>query len=329
MARYIVYGVGAVGGAVGSGLFAAGQDVLFIARGAQYDALRTNGLRVELPDGATTHRVPTVSNPAEIDFDPDDIVLMTMKSQDTEGALRTLSDVAWPTTPVVCLQNGVENERVATRYFSSVYGAMVITPATFTAPGVVSVAASPTIGICDVGRYPSGSDERNAQLVNDLNKAKWSALIRDDVSRWKYAKLLDNLSNAVQVVLGLEFRDSRIASLARAEGVACLEAAGIDFASPTEMADRRTRSLVSQPVAGRERVGSSTWQSVVRGTGSVESDYLNGEVALLGRLCGVATPVNVLLQRISNAAARQHREPGVMTEAEFLEHLERGTTPLR
>ena len=34
-----------------------------------------------------------------------------------------------------------------------------------------------------------------------------------------------------------------------------------------------------------------------RGTGSIEAEFLNGEVVLLGALHGVATPVNALLQR--------------------------------
>ena len=215
--------------------------------------------------------------------------------------------------PIVCLQNGVENERIARRCFSSVHGAMIITPATFISPGVVVIAATPTIGICDLGHYGYRDGVFGEHLVSDLTAARWSALLRDDIARWKYAKLLDNLSNATQVVLGLEFRNSPIAALARAEGVACLHAAGIAFASEEEMRNRRSGSLTTQSV-GRDRVGASTWQSLVRGTGSVESDYLNGEIALLGRMHGVATPVNALLQRVSAAAARDRREPGVMSE---------------
>jgi len=323
LVRYVVYGAGAVGGAIGASLFAAGRDVVLIARGAHYDVLVTHGLTLQLPDGPVVHRVPTVDHPAKLDFGRDDVVLFTMKSQDTEQAARTLSSHAPTDTPVACLQNGVENERITARYFSSVLSGMVITPATFIAPGAVVVAAAPTLGICDVGHYPRGTDTCTDQLVGDLTAASWSALPRDDVTRWKYAKLLENLSNAAQVVLGLDYRDSDIAKMARAEGVACLKAAGIEFATQDEMRDRRSGSLAGRPVAGRDRVGASTWQSVVRGTGSVESDYLNGEIALLGRLHGIPTPVNVLLQRVSNAAAREHRNPGVMTEADVFEALGR------
>ena len=63
------------------------------------------------------------------------------------------------TPPSVCLQNGVENERLALRRFANVYGGMVIVPATYLSPGTVSVGASPTVGLCDVGAYPNGADE--------------------------------------------------------------------------------------------------------------------------------------------------------------------------
>ena len=54
-----------------------------------------------------------------------------------------------------------------------------------------------------------------------------------------------------------------------------------------------------------------------RGTGTVEADYLNGEIVLLGREHGVPTPVNDVLQRTANAFARERREPGSMSVAEL------------
>ena len=54
------------------------------------------------------------------------------------------------------------------------------------------------------------------------------------------------------------------------------------------------------------------------GTGTIEADYLNGEIALLGREHGVPAPVNEALQRLANQAAREHRSPGFMTPAQVL-----------
>ena len=60
-------------------------------------------------------------------------------------------------------------------------------------------------------------------------------------------------------------------------------------------------------IDGRRRPGSSTWQSLARGTGTVETDYLNGEIVLQGRLHDVPTPVNAALCRLAAQAAREGR----------------------
>jgi 2-dehydropantoate 2-reductase len=195
---------------------------------------------------------------------------------------------------------------------------MVIVPATYLSPGTVSVAASPTLGICDIGAYPTGGDEITMDLAAALAASRWSSEAVPDIMRFKYGKLLENLSNALQVAIGLDQRGSDAGTLVRNEGLACLEAAGIDYASSAELRERRARSLTSPPASGRARSGTSTWQSVARGTGSVETDFLNGEIAFLGRLYGVPTPANALLQTISAEVARGHRAAGSMSEAEFL-----------
>jgi 2-dehydropantoate 2-reductase len=56
--------------------------------------------------------------------------------------------------------------------------------------------------------------------------------------------------------------------------------------------------------------GSSSWQSLARGTGAIEADWLNGEIVLLGRLHGVPTPVNEVLRRVANRMARNRLPPG-------------------
>ena len=74
--------------------------------------------------------------------------------------------------------------------------------------------------------------------------------------------------------------------------------------------------------SGRDRGGSSTWQSLLA-RGTVEVDYLNGEVVLLGRLHGVPVPANVLLQRLVNEKAWEHSGPGGMDPGELLALLDR------
>jgi len=72
------------------------------------------------------------------------------------------------------------------------------------------------------------------------------------------------------------------------------------------------------PVNGAERIGGSSWQSLTRGTGSIEADFLNGEIVLMGRERGIPVPVNEVLQRLANQAARERRPPGSATPDEVL-----------
>jgi 2-dehydropantoate 2-reductase len=100
-----------------------------------------------------------------------------------------------------------------------------------------------------------------------------------------------------------------------------LTAAGIDAVGPEEDAARRGDLFQWGGDAARSRPGSSSWQSLARGTGSIEADYLNGEIVLLGRLHDVPTPVNHLLQRLATTAAREGRRPGAMPVAELIRML--------
>jgi 2-dehydropantoate 2-reductase len=109
--------------------------------------------------------------------------------------------------------------------------------------------------------------------------------------------------------------------MALQEGEACLSAAGIPYASDEEDRARRADHLNPTDVVGYERGGSSTWQSLARSRGTVEVDYLNGEIVLLGRLHGVPTPVNELLQRLANEKARSHAKPAAMSPDEVLSQL--------
>ena len=71
----------------------------------------------------------------------------------------------------------------------------------------------------------------------------------------------------------------------------------------------RREGYASQPIAGATRAGGSTWQSLARGAAMLETDYLNGEIALLGRLHGVPTPVNERLQLLAAESVRERRAP--------------------
>ncbi|MGC0337007.1 ketopantoate reductase family protein [Streptomyces sp. SLBN-8D4] len=325
--RYVIIGAGAVGGAVGGRLAGAGHEVVLVARGAHHAALRDGGLRLRVPDGEFTYRLPVVDGPAGLGaLRADDVLVLAVKTQDTEGALSVWGPApvegggtAAERLPLLCAQNGVEGQRVALRRFRHVYGVCVWLPATFVEPGTVSAAGSPLTGILHLGVYPHGTDETARRIAADLEKARFEAPVVPDLARWQYAKLLSNLANAVEAVSGSVESEEALALVdrVRAEGMAVLDAAGIAYASVGEQRALRGDKVTLLPLGDAPRGGSS-WQSLTRGTGTIEADHLNGEIALLGRLHGVPTPLNELLQRLANTFARERREAGSMPLAELL-----------
>jgi len=326
--RYIVIGAGGVGGTIGGRLAQAGHDVVLVARGPHLDALHARGgLRLATPEGTSVIGVPAVGGPDEVELTSDDVLLLATKTQDAEAALAGWAwrpvrhgTVAAGDLPVVCAQNGVASERLALRRFRHVYGMCVWLPATHLEPGAVEAQGAPLSGLLHVGRYPAGTDATIERIGADLAASRFLAPVVPDIMRWKHGKLLANLANAIEAVCGLMRGEvsKELRHRARAEGTAVLEAAGIAYAGNDENARFRADQVQIVKINGNERGGGSSWQSLTRGTGSIEADYLNGEIVLLGRELGVPTPVNEVLQRLANQAAAERRAPGSLSPAEVL-----------
>jgi 2-dehydropantoate 2-reductase len=324
--RYVIYGAGAIGASIGGRLFEAGREVVLIARGAHYEAMRDNGgLRLADPERTRVLDIPVADGPDAVDWRAGDVAVLAMKTQDTAGALAALAASAPPSIAVVCAQNGVENERMALRRFANVYGMCVILASAHLEPGAVEYYYLPMPGLLDVGCYPSGIDGTAETVAADLRAAGFGSKAEPDIMRWKYGKLLSNLGNALDAAAGMAARRTDLGARAHQEGIDCLAAAGIEFASMDEnRAKHGVDRFESRPVEGRTHPGSSSWQSLARGTGAIEADFLNGEIVLLGRELGIATPVNELLQRIANDMARNGTKPETLTVESVLAQLPAG-----
>ncbi|MET8159663.1 2-dehydropantoate 2-reductase N-terminal domain-containing protein [Sphaerisporangium sp. NPDC005289] len=327
--RYIIIGAGAVGGTIGGRLAENGHDVVLVARGAHLEALRRDGLRLISPHGAATVAVTAAGGPEELDLREDDVLVLAVKTQDTAAILQEWAPrpvagggAAADALPLVCAQNAVENERIALRLFRRVYGMCVWLPALHLEPGTVVSHGAPLSGMLTLGRYPRGADETAERIAADLRGSMFAAPVAQNVMRWKYAKLLGNLGNAHQAICGPVPGSQPLMERLLAEGRAVLDAAGIAYTPPEE--ERRTRGdqVNETAVDGVDRPGGSSWQSLAKGSGSIEADYLNGEIVLLGRLHGVPTPANETVRRVAGEFAREHRPPGSMTISALLKLVE-------
>jgi 2-dehydropantoate 2-reductase len=317
--KYVVYGAGAVGGVIGANLHRGGVDVTLIARGAHLAAIRERGLRLDSTLGSTHVDVTAVASAAEVEWTPDHVVLLCVKSHQTATALDDLAAHAPDTTPVVSVQNGVANERAILRRFARTYAVCVMLPSGHLEPGVVAQKCHPTPGILDVGRIPRGVDELTETIAENLRRGGFESVPRPDIMAWKYRKLIRNLGNGIDAVCAPGDGVDELARLATAEGELVLAAAGIP--AVTEAEDDERRGDILRSTTGPWQPGGSTWQSVRRGVGAVEIDYLSGEVVLLGRLHGVPTPVNELLQRVTSELARTGGEPRSLAAVDLLARL--------
>ena len=301
--RIIIYGAGGIGGVIGAQLFQGGIDTILIARGDHLRVIQKNGLFYRTPHQDIALPIPVVDHPSKIEFRENDVVMLTMKSQHTETALDDLRAAAGDRVPVFCCQNGVANERMAARRFENVHAQLVYLPATQLEPGKVVTHAAATIGVLDAGVYPEGNCKLVDEVTTVLNKNGFSARPNPTVMRFKYGKLIMNLGNAVAAVAPPGDETKEILSQLRTEAETCFAIASIDCASPEEGKVRRGNLMKQSSVAGQDRVAGSSWQSLARGTGNIETDFLNGEIVLLGRLHGIPTPANLTLQRLANHLA--------------------------
>jgi len=311
----VICGPGGVGGVIAAGLVLGGHPVAVLARGDHLKAIQSQGLEFRHHGGKDVVEVEAAELPAQLDLVADDTLILAMKSQHTQGALEALVAHAPPDISIVCAQNGVDNERMALRRFANVYGMCVYLPGTHLEPGVVIASGSPVFGVLDVGRYPAGSDATADRVAAALSSSGFRSQADQAIMRFKYAKLRINVRNALDAACGRAAMSSQLGQRASSEALDAFTAAAIDVATREEEAARRD-GFSTESVAGQARSGSSSWQSLARGAGSIEADYLNGEVVMLGRLHGVATPVNETLCRLVNRMAREGREPGSIPLAE-------------
>jgi thiosulfate/3-mercaptopyruvate sulfurtransferase len=338
--RYIVIGPGAVGATVGAQLHEAGHRVVLVARGAHLEALRTHGLTYIRPEGRRLLDIPVVAGPAELALEPDDVLVLATKSQDTESVLaewawqpvvrwepagseavaRAAGRTAAESLPIVLLQNGLENSRLALRRFATVLDAVVLIASSHLTPGEVISPSAPTVGAFYLGRAPRGEHDAARRVTDDLRGAGFAVQVVVDIERWKAEKLVGNIGYNLDALYAPGPLRDRASAALRAEARRVLAAAGITTADRNAESEIDLSGLTTLPVPGYERAGSSTWQSLAR-AGAPESDFLYGEIVLQARLIGLEAPLGARVQRDLAELARDAGRPGLLGEADLLDLL--------
>ena len=290
----LVLGAGAVGGYFGARLAEGGHDVTLVARGANLEALRRDGLVLELPEG--TRRLPGIRAVAEPALaPPPELVLVCVKSYDTPEAGRALRPVVGRDTIVLSLQNGVENETI----LADVLGlppllvGLTFIGVELVAPGTVHYTGRGEI----VFGEPDGSESPRARrLAEVLAGARVPFQLRRDILVVAWEKLAWNAGfNAVTTLTGRTVGEV-LAQPASRDLVAAAMIETDAVATALGIAVRRDRlaRVLAESAAEMPRFATSMLQDLRRGR-RLEHDALNGAVVRAAGRAGVAAPLNRML----------------------------------
>ena len=323
--RYIIIGAGAIGVTLAAELQRADKDVLVVARGGQLDALRAGTLRYARPDGTRDLALPAAAGPGEVALTDGDVLIVATKTQDADAVL---ADWAWwpvasaggrpaaGVIPVITVQNGLDAERSALRRFETVLGAVLWVAASYVASGEVAAVSWPSPGIIWLGAYPGGAHPLLAPVAADLSAAGFLTHIVPEIQPWKAAKLTRSVAFALHALYRPGPLRERAERLLHDEAREILAASGLDIADPVADINGERDRVTPHPTQGPRYTGNSTVQSLTRASG-VETDFLNGEIVLAGRLVGRAALANAAIAERVHRAVRDGTIAGSLDDADL------------
>lgn len=290
-----IMGAGAVGCYFGSLLVRAEQQVVFIARGAQLEALCSRGLTVSGPRGKfSLPQVHATNDPAE--FGPYDLVLFCVKTYDTETAASRLVGTLHEQSAVVTLQNGIDAvDRLARILPSdSVVGGVAYMSGKNTAPGELhytSGMSSIAVGIApqhprralieEFRKLAGGPAGFEVQIADQLESVLWS----------KFVLLAVNaaLTSLAREPAGVVFHDPdfrELAALGLREVIAVAKGRGVPL--PSDIFERSLAHAESLP----PDMYASMYHDLSQGR-RLELESLSGAIVRMGRELGIDTPVHL------------------------------------
>ncbi|MEJ2598200.1 MAG: 2-dehydropantoate 2-reductase [Anaerolineales bacterium] len=311
--RVLVFGAGAIGTYVGGSLALKGHTVVFIERPEVANMLRQRGLLLQRGEKKEIVANPTIANslPGALELGPFDAGVFALKSFDTKSVLEEMVPLRNSIPPILCLQNGVENELL----IADILGEDKTIAGTVTSaiarnnPGDVRLERLRGMGI--VAGHPLST-----KLVAALNQAEMNARLYSYATDMKWSKMLTNLlANATSAILDMAPREIfDHPQLFRLEVSQLREALQVMAAYKFQVVDLPgtpvralalavrnlplaiARTLLKNAVAsGRGGKMPSFHIDLHSGRGKTEVDYLNGAVVRFGAQVKIPTPVNQVL----------------------------------
>ncbi|WP_018045825.1 2-dehydropantoate 2-reductase [Methylobacterium sp. 88A] len=331
-----IVGAGAIGGFLGVRLANIGEDVTFIARGANLDAIRANGMRLIEENGSEIHVKNLTATKSMEEAGVHDVVLLTVKAHQVGPIADDLHHLIGPDTIVVTMQNGIpwwyfsgghggelagthletaDPGRLIAEYLDPkhVIGSVVYPAAVLTEPGVVQVIEGHRFGL---GELDGSMSPRVQVLAQLLIKAGFRAPVTSDIRAEIWLKLWGNLSfnpisalSHATLVDICQFPETRaLATDMMREAETIANKLGITF-----------KLGIERRIAGAEKVGAhktSMLQDVEAGR-PIELEALVGSIIELGRLTDTPTPhigtVYALMRLLSQSLERAQGRLSIAT----------------
>ena len=281
--KICVYGAGAIGCHVAARLVAGGAEVSVVARGAQLAAIRTEGLRIETPDGILTAHPRASDDPR--DLGPQDAVLVTVKAPALTAVAEAIAPLLGPDTPVIFIMNGIPwwychglAGDLADRQFAEIdpdgivwrnigperaVGGVVYSSCTVIAPGTVRVLSKESRIILG---EPTGEDSSRAQAVAAVLRAGgFTCQVTDQIRDAIWTKLSWNIATGPICALSrssmtVALADPTVEAAARrlmaeavaiAHGLGCMIAPDIDAVVTTVARSPHKPSILQDLELGR------------------------------------------------------------------------------
>ncbi len=292
--RIAVVGAGGVGGLFGALLSRAGEEVVFVARGAHLEAIKRDGLKVESPLGSFTARVQASDDPAALGTA--DAVLVAVKTWQVKEVAPRLRPLLGPTTVVVPMENGVEaaDELAAALGPGPVAGGLCHVLAWIEGPGAVRHAGfAPRVTL---GELAGGGSERLERLAAALRRAGMEAAVVADIrsALWEKFLFIDPLGS-VGAVARVPVGEMLSAPETRALLVAVMrEVEALGRARGARLAADAVERTLARVEALPPEATASMQRDVLAGKAS-ELHQQTGAVVRLGRAAGVPVPVHEAL----------------------------------
>jgi 2-dehydropantoate 2-reductase len=285
--KVAVMGAGAVGSYVGAMLARAAYDVTLIARPLHVEAVKQRGLVLEsrhFHGGIPMQATAEASGVAGAD-----VVLLCVKSADTEAAGRAMAPHLRPDATVLCLQNGVDNaERLQATIRQIAVPAAVYVATEMAGPGHVKHKGR---GDLIIGPSPA-----SAEIARQFSHAAIPTTVSDNVLGELWVKLITNcvynaLSAVAELPYGPLFRVDGVTDVAKSViGECTVVARALGISIPANIEEAVLALAATMP-----EQYSSTAQDLARGK-PTEIDYLNGHIVRKGAELGIPTPANLVLQ---------------------------------